>query len=44
MQNAASQFLAMRNGFGYVKPKIFIIKHVYMKKSYTKNLLLEQVL
>ena len=33
MQNAASQFFATRNGFGYVKSKSFIIKHVLIKKN-----------
>ena len=32
MQNAASKFLAMKNGFGYVKPKIFIFKHLQIKE------------
>ena len=43
MQNAASKFIATRNGFVYVKPKLFIIKHDLIKKSFTKNQLLEQV-
>ena len=42
MSYSASRFLATRNGFGYVKPKTFIIKHVLIKSS-TKNQLLEQV-
>ena len=43
MQNAESQFLATRYGFGYGKPKLFLIKPVLIKKNPLKHQLLDKV-